>query len=165
MTNSGYNQSLSQLTTGSHSDSVSGVKSTYSYPINLYSFYIIAPSLETLSSVFALVDRSLIKAGVNLLSTWTGINLGSSSLKTRQTAESRYHWNETIVEGTSEDTGKGEQWFSYEGRPGLERNGVSEYSRYLVESNDAIVMDNEKWGVIAVPNTAPLPYVEGEPSV
>lgn len=165
MTNSGYNQSLSQVTTGSHSDSSSSITSTYSYPINLYSFYIIAPSLETLSSVFALVDRGISRIGINLLSTWTGTKLGSGSLKSRQTGESSYHWNETIVEGSSGDTGKGEQWFSYEGHSGLERNGVGEYSRYLVEENDAIVIDEEIWAVIGVPSTKPLPYVEGEPTV
>ncbi|PVH73570.1 hypothetical protein DL98DRAFT_350273, partial [Cadophora sp. DSE1049] len=52
MTDSAFNQSLSMLTTGSHTDSLSGIRTSYSYPLNLYSSYIIAPASKiTLSSV------------------------------------------------------------------------------------------------------------------
>ncbi|KAF8861409.1 hypothetical protein BDZ45DRAFT_268102 [Acephala macrosclerotiorum] len=165
MTNLAYNQSLSMLTTGSYSSSISPIKTTYSYPLNLYSFYVIAPTTTTLSSVFALIDRSLITKGIDLLSSLTGLNIGRESLATRQFGESQYSWNETIVEGTAADTGVTEQWFSYEGTPGLTANGAREYSRHLKEVDDVIVLDDEKWATIAVPSTKPLPYVEGEPAV
>lgn len=153
------------LTTGSYSSSVSPIKTTYSYPLNLYSFYIIAPTTATLSSVFALIDRSLITKGIDLLSSLTGLELGSESLATRQFGESQYYWNETIVEGTAADTGVTEQWFSYSGEPGLVIDGVRDYSRHLREVDDAMVQDDERWTTIAVPSTQPLPYVEGEPIV
>lgn len=76
-----------------------------------------------------------------------------------------YYWNETIVEGTAADSGETEQWFSYFGRPCLDKEGVSEYSRHLKEINDAIVFDREAWSTINVPSTSPLPFVEGEPTV
>jgi hypothetical protein len=164
MTDSAFNQSLSQLTQGSYSDSFSGVKTTYSYPINLYSSYI-APSLAAPSTVFAIIDRSLITRGIDMLSSVTGTAIGNESLGTRQSAESMYYWNETIVEGTAADCGETEQWFSYFGRPGLDKEGVSEYSRHLMEINDAIVFDREAWSTINMPSTSPLPFVEGEPTV
>ena len=77
MTDSALNQSLSQISQGSYSDSFSGIETEYSYPINLYSSYIIAPSLATLSSVFALIDRSLITKGIDILSFLSGTSSGS----------------------------------------------------------------------------------------
>jgi hypothetical protein len=165
MTDSGLNQSLSQLTAGSYSESFSGIETTYSYPINLYSSYIIAPSLATLSSVFALIDRSLITKGVDIISSLSGTKMGSQSLATRQSAESRYYWNETIVEGTAADTGETEQWFSNSGHSSLGKDGMTEFSRHLKEVDGAIVFDHEAWSMIQVPSTSPLPYVEGEPTV
>ncbi|KUJ19264.1 uncharacterized protein LY89DRAFT_706092 [Mollisia scopiformis] len=165
MTDLAYNQSLSMLSTGSYSDSFSGTESTYSYPINLYSAYVIAPTTATLSSVFTLIDRSLITKGIDILSSLTGLTLGSESLATRQFGESMYYWNETIVEGTAADTGVTEQWFSYSGHPGLGEDGVRDFSRHLKEVDDAIVTDDERWETMVVPNTKPLPYVEGEPVV
>lgn len=153
------------LTRGSFSSSLSPIKTTYAYPLNLYSFYIIAPSTTTLSSVFALIDRSLITKGINLLFSLTGLRIGSQRRATRQFGESQYYWNETIVEGTAADTGVTEQWFSYAGISGLKENGVKEYSRHLKEVDDAMVLDNEKWATLVVPSTEPLPYVEGEPIV
>lgn len=91
--------------------------------------------------------------------------IGSGDLATRQFGESSYYWNETIVEGTSADTGVTEQWFSYSVHPGLENDGVREYSRHLKEIDDAIVEDEQAWSTIIVPTTSPLPYVEGEPAV
>lgn len=154
------------LTTGSHTDSFSGIRSSYSYPLDLYSSYSIAPASKiTLSSVLALIDRSLITKGINLLSYLSRAKPGSETLSTRQSAESKYYWNETIVEGTADDTGVLEQWFSYAGKSGLESNGVREFSRHLKEVNDEIVFDDEAWKVMNVPATRPLPYVEGEPVV
>lgn len=165
MTDLAFNQSLSMITTGSYSDSFSGIESKYSYPINLYSAYVIAPTSATLSSVFALIDRSLITKGVDILASLTGLTIGKESLTTRQFGESMYYWNETIVEGTASDTGITEQWSSYSGKSGLKKDGVKEFSRHLKEDNDAIVVDVEKWDTMVVPSTRPLPYVEGEPVV
>ncbi|KAH9219736.1 peptide N-acetyl-beta-D-glucosaminyl asparaginase amidase A-domain-containing protein [Leptodontidium sp. 2 PMI_412] len=166
MTDSAFNQSLSMLTTGTHTDSFSGVKSSYAYPLNLYSSYIIAPSSKvTLSSVLALIDRSLITKGINLLSHLTGLKIGSESLSTRQSARSKYYWNATIVEGTTDDTGVLEQWFSYAGKSAMKKNGVGEFSRHLKEVDDRIVFDDEAWRTMSVPATQPLPYVDGEPVV
>lgn len=166
MTDSAFNQSLSMLTTGSHTDSFSGIRTGYSYPLNLYSSYIIAPASKiTLSSVLALIDRSLITKGINLLYYLSGIKLGSESLSTRQNAESKYYWNETIVEGTADDMGLLEQCFSYAGKSGLRSNGVREFSRHLKEVDDEVVFDDEAWKTMNVPATQPLPYVEGEPVV
>lgn len=166
MTDSAFNQSLSMLTTGSHTDSFSGIRTGYSYPLNLYSSYIIAPASKiTLSSVLALIDRSLITKGINLLYYLSGIKLGSESLSTRQNAESKYYWNETIVEGTADDMGLLEQCFSYAGKSGLRSNGVREFSRHLKEVDDEVVFDDEAWKTMNVPATQPLLYVEGEPVV
>lgn len=76
-----------------------------------------------------------------------------------------YYWNETIVQGTSADTGATEQWFSFEGSPGNVKSGVSEFSRVLKEVNDILVVDKPAYTPIAVPKTEPLEVVEGEPSV
>ncbi|KAK0121829.1 hypothetical protein ONS95_010111 [Cadophora gregata] len=166
MTGSAFNQSLSMLTTGSHTDSFSGTRTSYSYPLNLYSSYIIAPASKiTLSSVLALIDRSRITQGINFLSYLSGLRLGGESLSTRQTARSKYFWNETIVEGTADDTGILEQWFSYAGKLGLKSNGVEAFSRHLKEVDDEIVFDEGAWKTMNVPATQPLPYVDGEPMV
>jgi hypothetical protein len=162
MTASAYNQSLSMLTQGSFSDS-SGLTTSYSYPINLYSAYIIAPSLATLSLVFTLIDRSLITKGVNTLSYLTGIN-SAETLQTRQLGTSMYYWNETIAEGTAADTGVTEQWFSYSGTPGFE-GGPKEFSRHLREVDNSMVLGKKAWRAIEVPNTVALPYAEGQPVV
>jgi hypothetical protein len=163
MTSLAYNQSLAMVTNGSFSSNE--LTSTYEYPLNLYSAYIIAPSVATLSSVFALVDRSFITSGVNLLNYLSGIK-GEEEVKTRQLGESFYAWNETIVEGVG-DANKGvtEEWYSYEGSPGLEIEGVQEYGRYLKEVDGGWVDDEEGWKTMDVPATVPLPYVEGEPVV
>jgi len=131
--------------------------------MNLYSAYIIAPSLATLSSVFTLIDRSLITKGLNILSYLTGIN-SAETLQTRQLGTSMYYWNETIVEGTAADTGAMEQWFSYFGTPGFE-GGPKKFSRHLREGNDSMILDEKAWRAIYVPSTVALPYVEGEPVV
>lgn len=160
-----YNQSLSQTTTGSFSDSLSREKTSYEWPINLYSAYVIAPTSTTLSSVFMLIDRSITNYGIAMLPFLTRISEGPAILETRQNGESMYYWNETIVEGTSADTSTTEQWFSYAGKPGLERYGVEQYSRHLKQVNDEIILDDAVWLATPVPKTEPLPYVEGEPRV
>lgn len=162
MTSEAFNQSLAMVTTGSFSNSFSKVTTNYEYPINLFSAYIIAPSLATLSSVYTLIDRSLASSGVNTLPYLTGTSLGSETLATRQNASSMYSWNETIVESTSTDTGVMEQWFSFAGKPGNVRSGVTEFSRRLKEVNDLMTVDEEAWTTIVVPKTVALPQVEGE---
>jgi hypothetical protein len=164
MTNSGFNQSLSQLTDGSYSNSFSDIETTYSYPINLYSSYAIALSLATLSSVISFIDRSLITKGVEFLSLLSGTKIGRQSLVTRQNANSMYYWNETIVEGTAANTGMTEQLFSFSRHPSLGNDGVTEFSRHLKEVDDLIVFDHKAWSTIQVPNTSPLTYVVGEPT-
>jgi len=165
MTADGYNQSLSQVTSGNFLGSYSKTHTTFEYPINLYSSYIIAPSLATLSSVYALIDRSLLSSGISTLPFLTGTSVGAENLATRQNASSMYFWNETIVEGTAADTGVTEQWFSYSGKPGNLDSGVGAYSRHLKEVNDAVVNDEMAWVEIDVPKTEPLPLVVGEPIV
>jgi hypothetical protein len=162
MTDLAFNQSLAMLTNGSYSSS--GVTSTYAYPLNLYSAYVIAPSVATLSSVFTLIDRSLVTKGIDLLSYLSGVK-GKEEIKTRQLGESMYYWNETIVEGTKNDTGETEQWYSYSGISGNEGSGVEEYGRYLREVDGVWVGDVEGWRTIEVPETEPLKLVEGEPVV
>jgi hypothetical protein len=165
MTSEAFNQSLAMVATGSFSNSFSKVTTDYEYPINLFSAYIIAPSLATLSSVYTLIDRSLISSGVNTLPYLTGTSLGAESLTTRQNASSMYYWNETIVQGTSADSGITEQWFSFSGKPGNVKSGVQEFSRRLKEVNDYMTVDEEAWKTIGVPKTLVLPSVEGEPVV
>lgn len=138
--------------------------SNYEYPLNLYSAYVIAPSLATLSSVFTLIDRSLLTKGSNLLGYLSGIK-GEEEVKTRQLGESMYYWNETIVEGTKNDTGETEQWYSYSGMPGDEIEGVEECGRYLREVDGGWVGIVEGWRTIDVPETERLKWVEGEPVV
>lgn len=165
MTSEAYNQSLAMVSSGDFSNSFSQTTNCYFYPINLFSAYVIAPSLETLSSVYTLIDRSKINSGIITLPYLTGTSNGQESLATRQNASSMYYWNETIVEGTSADTGITEQWFSFNGSPGNLKSGVSEYSRVLKEVDDILVIDQQTWAPIAVPSTEPLSVVEGEPSV
>jgi hypothetical protein len=151
-------------TKGSFSNSFTVLPTTYSYPLNLFSAYIIAPTSATLSSVYTLIDRSLISSGIITLPFLTGMSKGIESLDTRQNATSMYYWNETIVEGTSIDTGITEQWFSYTGKPAVV-SGVSQYSRRLKEVDDEWVEEREAWKAVAVPKTEALPLVEGEPIV
>ncbi|EPE31591.1 hypothetical protein GLAREA_12347 [Glarea lozoyensis ATCC 20868] len=165
MTDLAFNQSLAMVTTGTNYDSISGIQTTYKYPLNLYSSYIIAETKATLSSVLALVDRSLITTGVNILLYLTGTRTGPESLRTRQSAISQYSWNATIVEGMLTDTSSLEQWFSYAGHSGLKAGGVEQFGRYLKESDDFTTEDNECWSVIEVPGTIPLPPVDGMPHV
>jgi hypothetical protein len=165
MTSEAFNQSLAMATTGSFLNSFSNVPINYEYPINLFSAYIIAPSLATLSSAYTLIDRSLISSGINTLPYLTGTSTGADNLATRQNASSMYYWNETIVEGTSADTGIMEQWFSFTGRPGNVKSGVSKFSRKLKGVNDNMVLDREVWTAMAVPKTQALPLVDGEPVV
>jgi hypothetical protein len=165
MTDLAFNQSMAMLTKGSNSDSFSGIETTYQYPLNLYSSYIIAETKATLSSVLALVDRSLITAGINILSYLAGTRKGPENLRTRQSAVSQYSWNATIVEGIPTDTSLLEQWFTYKGFPSLKRGGVQQFGRYLKEVDDFVTEDSESWATIEVPNTVPLPYVDGMPHV
>lgn len=153
------------VTTGNFSGSYSNIQTTFKYPLNLYSYYIIAPSVATLSSVQALIDRSLLSSGISTLPYLTGTSTGIENLATRQNASSMYYWNETIVEGTADDTGITEQWYSYAGTPGNLDGGVEAYSRYLKEVDDAIVDDEMAWAEMEVPETVPLPLVVGEPTV
>jgi hypothetical protein len=168
MTNLAYNQSLSMLTSGSHTSSA-GLKTSYSYPLNLYSFYIIASTSSTLSSVLALIDRSYLLHGVRTLSSYlSGLVVGMEALSTRQDGSNFYAWNATIVEpvsGAAADTGALSQWLSYSGQSGLKEGGVREYGRYLKEVDDEIVSDVQGWKTIEVSETRALPYVEGEPLV
>jgi hypothetical protein len=159
-----FNQSLAMVTSGTNFDSFSGIHSIYKYPMNLYSSYIIAETKATLSSVLALVDRSLITTGIDILKYITGISKGLESLCTRQNGTSQYSWNATIVEGMPTDTSSLEQWLSYKGTPGLNR-GRQQFSRYLKEVNDFVTNDVELSAAIEVPDTIPLPYVEGMPLV
>lgn len=153
------------VSTGTFSNSLTTIPSTYSYPLNLFSFYVIAPTSATLSSVYALIDRSLLSTGINTLPYLTGTSTGSETLATRQNATSNYYWNETIVEGTSADVGITEQWFSFEGAPGNGMNGTAAYSRRLREMDDVLVLDHFFPATMVVPPTIALPVVEGEPSV
>jgi hypothetical protein len=160
-----FNQSLAMTSSGIYSNSFSTIPTDYYYPLNLFSAYIIAPSVATLSSVYCLIDRSQVISGMDTLPYLTGTSAGAQSLATRQNAESMYFWNETIVLGTDMDTSTAEQWFSYTGSPGNIKDGVKEFSKTLKASNDLIVLDKEAWTTIEVPPTVPLPLVEGEPVV
>lgn len=166
MTNPAYNQSLTMTSSGTFEGSFSGgVESSYSYPLNLYSAYVISEDAGELSSVFCMIDRSLLANATSALPALTGTLLGPEGLATRQNVTSFYAWNETIVEGVEAlDTCDGETWYSFSGSPGSEA-GVSEYSRYLREVDDTLVADVVKPNTISVPATEPLPLVEGEPHV
>ncbi|RDW66978.1 hypothetical protein BP5796_09727 [Coleophoma crateriformis] len=166
MTGLAYNQSLAMSSTGSWTSSLSAEKSTYSYPLNLFSAYVIAETSATLSSVYTLIDRSLIQKIINTLPYLTGTSLGVEDLATRQNASSMYYWNATIVQGTDADTGTTQQWLSYSGEPGIKgRNGVKDFSRKLEEVHDLWIMDESAFSTIDVPATVALPLVEGEPLV
>ncbi|KAJ0116663.1 hypothetical protein J7T55_009813 [Diaporthe amygdali] len=166
MTNPAYNQSLTMTSSGTFEGSFSGgVESSYSYPLNLYSAYVISEDANVLSSVFCMIDRSLLANATSALPALTGTLLGPESLATRQNVTSFYAWNETIVEGVEAlDTCDGETWYSFSGCPGSEA-GVPEYSRYLREVDDTLVADVVKPNTISVPATEPLLLVEGEPHV
>ncbi|KAI3393296.1 hypothetical protein diail_4478 [Diaporthe ilicicola] len=166
MTNPAYNQSLTMASSGTYEGSLSGgSQSSYSYPLNLYSAYVISESAAELSSVFCMIDRGLLANATSALGTLTGKVLGPERLATRQNVTSFYAWNETIVEGIEAlDTCDGETWYSYSGEPGSEA-GVPAYSRYLREADDALVADVVGFSTIGVPATQPLPFVDGEPDV
>ncbi|KAI0142278.1 hypothetical protein F4776DRAFT_500549 [Hypoxylon sp. NC0597] len=167
MTDLAFNQSLAMVTSGRHTDSASDIISNYTYPLNLFSAYDVASSGATTNpgSVLCLVDRSKLIDGTSALSFLTGTSVGSESLKTRQNVTSNYHWNRTIVEGTEGlDTMDGEVWLSYSS-PGASKNGVVAYHRYAREKNDSVVVDEQGWEQIPVPETTSLPPVDGEPIV
>ncbi|CAJ2511143.1 Uu.00g067680.m01.CDS01 [Anthostomella pinea] len=165
MTDLAFNQSLAMVTSGSHSSSASDIISRYTYPMNLFSAYVVQSTGATSNpgSVFCMVDRSKVVDGVSTLPLLTGTSSSSESLKTRQNVTSDYHWNSTIVEGTAGlDTMDGEVWLSYSGAPGAS-SGVTGYHRYAKEKNDNVIADEEGWFEIPVPSTEPLPVVQGEP--
>ncbi|KAI2632267.1 hypothetical protein GGR54DRAFT_27039 [Hypoxylon sp. NC1633] len=167
MTDLAFNQSLAMVTSGSYSDSTSGVTTQYSFPLNLFSAYDVAPTGATTNpgSVLCLADRSKLIDGVSALSFLTGSSLGPEILKTRQNVTSNYHWNSTIVEGTvGLDTMDGEVWLSYS-RAAANEAAVSAYHRYAKEKNDSLLIDEQGWGQMPVPSTMPVPVVEGEPGV
>lgn len=166
MTNPAYNQSLSMASSGNYSGSFSDdCLSAYSYPLNLYSSYVIAETDDELSSVFCMIDRSLLSVSTPAIPALTGTLHGSETLASRQNVTSFYTWNETIVEGIQRmDTCDGETWYSYSGVPSIEE-GVPEFSQYLRQKDNELVLDEEYWATMAVPSTEPLPVVVGEPAV
>lgn len=165
-TDGGWNLSLSMNSTGSSAASFSNdISSNYSYPMNLYYSYDLAETEADLSSVYAIIDRSLLRNGIPALPYLTGISLGPEDVATRQNVTSNYYWNQTIVGGIEElNTCTGETWYSSSGLPGSE-SGVADYSRYLQEKDDAMVVDQEGWATIPVPQTQPLPLVYGGPHI
>lgn len=161
ISNDSWNATLAMESSGSHSGSSFGDQtSRYSYPLNLYYSYYIAETYAELSSVFSEIDRSLLTSGVPALPYLTGTSLGVQDVETRQNVSSNYYWNETIVGGIEKlDNSLGETWFSSRSAPGGEY-GVTEYSRYLKEGDDAVETDEEAWSTIAVPSTVPLPIFQ-----
>lgn len=167
LTNEALNQYTSMVTAGSYSGSASTIKSTYQYPLELYSSYDVSAEgpVTNPGSVFCMVDRSLLTEGVALLPFMSGLVVGSEAFTTRQNVTSMYYWNDTIVEGTGDNnTCDGAAWLSFSGAPGFE-DGISEFGQYLQELDDSWVEDKSEWGTISVPSTEPLPYVVGEPIV
>lgn len=158
VSNAAWDASLVMEISGSYSGFFSGgQESRYSYPLNLYYSYYIAETEAELSSVFSVIDRSLLASGVPTLPYLTGTSLRAEDVATRQNITSNYYWNETIVGGIEElDSSDGETWFSSSNSPGGEF-GVVEYSRYMVEKDDSITTDDEAWETIDVPATQPLP--------
>lgn len=158
VSNGALNSSLAMESYGTFAGSPSGSEpSRYSYPLNLYSSYYLAENDDELSSVFAVIDRSLLTSSVPALSYLTGMTLGTAVVATRQNVTSNYYWNATIVGGIEDlDTCDGETWFSSSQTPGSEF-GVANYSRYLREKDDSVAADEEGWVTISVPSTQPLP--------
>lgn len=161
MSNGALNASLTMQSSGNYSGSVSqGQASAYAYPLSLYYSYDLAADDSELSSVFALIDRSLVTSGIATLSYLTGTSVGREDVATRQNVSSSYYWNTTIVGGMEElDKSEGGTWYSSLSAPGSD-SGVAEFSRYVTEKNDEIVTDQESWVTMAVPTTEPLPFVE-----
>ncbi|KAI0871609.1 peptide N-acetyl-beta-D-glucosaminyl asparaginase amidase A-domain-containing protein [Hypoxylon argillaceum] len=167
MTDFAFNQSLAMISSGSQSSSASDIVSSYTYPMNLFSAYKVQSEGATSNpgSVLCLVDRSKLTDGISILPFLTGTLTGPETLKTRQNATSNYHWNSTIVEGTAGlDTMDAEVWLSSSSSPGS-KWGVRSYHHYAKAKDDALVENEEGWGMIPVPSTEPLPVVEGEPEV
>lgn len=164
-TNGGWNMTLAMNSSGSSTASFAGDTTTYSYPLNLYFAYDLAETDAELSSVYSLIDRSLLRTGTTALPYLSGVSLGVDSVRTRQNVTSNYYWNETIVGGIeSLDTCDGDTWYSSSGKPGSEF-GVAAYSRYLREKDDALTIDDGAWATMSVPVTQPLPSVDGGPSL
>ncbi|CAN8104724.1 unnamed protein product [Discula destructiva] len=157
VTNESYDSLLRMNSSGRYSSSLSaGQVSEYSYPLNLYSSYHLAETDAELSSVFSVIDRSLVTTGISALPFASGTALGVEHVATRQNVTSNYYWNATIVGGINElDTCDGETWFSSVGSPGSEF-GVLGYSRYLKEKDDETIVDAEVWSLMAVPPTQAL---------
>lgn len=158
VTNESYDSDLTMNSSGQYSSSISsGRTSEYSYPLNLYSSYYLAETDAELSSVISNIDRSLLTRGISTLPFSSGLSLGIDEVATRQNVTSTYFWNATIVGGIEQlDTCDGDTWYSSASSPGNEA-GVAEYSRYLVEKDDEMIGDTEKWATIPVPPTQPLP--------
>lgn len=163
-TNGGWNMTLAVTSSGSSTSSFADDIATYSYPMNLYYAYDLAETDADLSSVYSLIDRSVLRNGTSALPYLSGITLGTSVVQTRQNVTSNYYWNETIVGGVENlDTCDGETWFSSLGRPGNSDSGVAAYSRYLRESEDVLVADQKAWATLSIPATQPLPSIDGGP--
>lgn len=164
-TNAGWNMTLAMNSSGSSTTSFADGTTTYSYPLNLYYAYDLAETDAELSSVYSLIDRSLLCNGTDTLPYLSGLSLGASSVATRQNVTSNYYWNETIVGGIeSLDTCNGETWFASSSEPGS-AFGVAKYSRYLHEIDDTMVADLEAYATMSVPATQPLPSIGGGPSL
>lgn len=155
--NDAWDALLKMDSSGSFSEFLSSEQTShYSYPLDLYYSYSIAETEAELSSVFATIDRGLWTSGIPTLPYLTGTSLGMADVSTRQNITSKYYWNETIVGGIEDlDSSTGETWYSASNSPGSDL-GVSQYSRYLVESDDILYKDEEAWKVIEVPVPSPL---------
>lgn len=164
-TNGGWNMTLEMNSSGTSTASFFDDITTYSYPMSLYYSYDLAETEAKLSSVYSLIDRSLLRAGTSAIPYLSGVSLGADSVQTRQNVTSTYYWNETIVGGI-ESLGvcDGDTWFSSSGVPGS-GSGVAAYSRYLREKDDSLIADEEVWATILVPATQSLPSVDGGPSL
>ncbi|KAI9744929.1 MAG: hypothetical protein M1818_001855 [Claussenomyces sp. TS43310] len=162
ITNRGYNESLSQITSGTSSfssttrgsksaphqkpfthtgQSQSLIISSYEYAIDLYQANLVsADPQRTNNTLVAVLDRSFITTSVPILSYLTSPSSFPSyeALATRQNGSCIYYWNNTYYEfaGAIDPAvgtiGETEQWYSYSGPRPLGTGMTLRYGRHVV---------------------------------
>lgn len=141
----------------------SEITNTYSYPITFYQA-VTTPDDATVanSTLFAILDRSLISSTISILSYLTKPTIYATPavLATRQNGSCMYYWNNTYyefagaIDPANGTLGSTEQWFSFEG-PATDASEV-EYGRHVKAIDGyepALIEDEISETTIAVPNT------------
>ncbi len=164
----GYNETLSQLTTGISIFSpvpeyLAPITNTFSYPISFYQAYAVPKDAKsTNSTLIAELDRSLLSTTIPILLYLTSLSTYHTPeiLATRQNGSCIYFWNNTYyefagaIDPAMRTIGATEQWFS---SVGPVAGGIVEaYGRHVKAVDGykpALTLDETFGNTITVPET------------